>query len=279
MNQENNKDLSFYLKAGDKGILLIHGITGTPSEMGYLGKSLNKSGFSVLCNTLPGHCSTLNELKKVTWQQIAEACSRGLQVLKKDCRQVFVGGLSMGALMSVHLAKLYPDDISGIIALAPTIFYDGWALHKGKVLMEMTWHIPLLRNLINIREGWPYGLKDERARALIERFYKKANSWFIDNNKVLLFGSPFFPVASLYEHHRFTKVVMEEIPRVDKPILIIHAREDDMTSLKNAEHLLNNIASKDKTLLVLEDSYHMITIDKEKEKVAKAAADFMNRIN
>jgi carboxylesterase len=144
--------------------------------------------------------------------------------------------------------------------------------------MQMCWHIPFLRNSINISEGWPYGLKDERARSFIERFYKKAKSGFIDNNKVLLFGSPFFPVASLYEHHQFTKVALKEIPQVDKPILIIHAREDDMTSLKNAEHLLNNIASKDKTLLILEDSYHMITIDKEKDKVAQAVADFINRI-
>jgi len=279
MSQENPRDLSFFLKGGDKGILLIHGITGTPSEMNYLGKALNKAGFTVLCNTLPGHCSTLNVLKKISWQQIADSCAKDLQALKKECRQVFAGGLSMGALMSVHLANLYPDQVSGIVALAPTIFYDGWALHKGKALMQMAWHIPFLRKSINIREGWPYGLKDERARAFIERFYKKAKSGFVDNNKVLLFGSPFFPVASLYEHHQFTKVVLKEIPQVDKPILIMHAREDDMTSLKNAEYLLNNISSKDKALVILEDSYHMITIDKEKDKVAQAVTDFIMRIN
>jgi len=279
MNNESSRDLSFFLKGGDKGILLIHGITGTPSEMNYLGKALHKAGFTVFCNTLPGHCSTLNELKKVTWEELAEACAKDLHTLKKECRQVFCGGLSMGALMSVHLAKLYPDEVSGIVALAPTIFYDGWALHKGKTLMEMVWHVPFLRNSINIREDWPYGLKDERGRAFIERFYKKAKAGTEDNNKVLLFGSPFFPLASLYEHHQLTKVVLREIPQVDKPILIIHAREDDMTSPKNAEYLYKNIASKDKTLVILEDSYHMITIDKEKDKVAAEITNFLNRIN
>ncbi len=256
-------------------MLLIHGITGTPSEMHYLGKALHKAGFTVLCNTLPRHCSTLADLKKATWQEIAAACQKDVELLRKDCLQVFVGGISMGALLSVHLAFANPGVISGIICLAPTIFYDGWALHKGKVLLNLAWHIPFLRNRIDIREGWPYGLKDETLRSSIERFYKNAQSELFDN-KVLLFGSPFFPLASLYQHHLFSKIVIKELPQVETPILLIHAKEDDMTSIKNARYIYNKIASIDKKLVILEDSYHMITIDKDKDKVAQETINFIN---
>jgi len=276
MQVDNSKRYTFFLKGGPKAVLLIHGITGTPSEMRYLGKALNKAGYTVFCNTLPRHCDTLNELKKVTWEEICDVCAQDLKMLKEQCSQVFVGGLSMGALVAIHLAYKYPQDVTGIIALAPTLFYDGWALHKGKIFLNLVWPFPFIRNWLNIREGWPYGLKDEELRWSIERFYKNANSREF-SKKVLLFGSPFFPAACLYQHRRFTEVVKKEMPLVNKPILIVHAEEDDMVSSKNAHYVLEHIGSTDKSLKMLDDSYHMIVIDKQKDKVAQEVTEFLNR--
>lgn len=278
MTTANARKYDFFLKGdSDTAVLLIHGITGTPSEMRSFGKGLNEAGFSVLCNTLPRHCESLGELKKATWQEIYAACEKDFKSLKKDYKRVFVGGLSMGALMSMYIAYNHPQEVSGIIALAPTLFYDGWALHKGKVLMQVLWHIPWVRSSMNIREGWPYGLKDESLRSNIERFYKNASAGEFDK-KVLLFGSPFFPLASLYQHHLFVNVVKKKIPAIKNPIVIIHAKEDDMTSLKNARYVYGNISSPKKSLIVLDDSYHMITIDKEKDKVIEEAVRFVRSV-
>lgn len=278
-NANNGNKYNFFLKGeSNTAVLLIHGITGTPSEMRYLGKALNKAGLSVLCNTLPRHCGTLGELKKVTWQEITAACLKDFKGLKQEFAQVFVAGLSMGALAAIHLAYQFPQEVRGIVALAPTIFYDGWALHKGKVFLDLAWHIPFLRKAIDIREDWPYGLKDETLRENIHRFYKDAASDKFDN-KVFLFGSPFFPLACLYQHHLLTNLVKKELPLVTTPILIIHAKEDDMTSLRNAQYVFKNIASASKELVILEDSYHMITIDKEKDRVAEETIKFINKIS
>jgi len=278
MENINSKNYNFLLEGSSgKAVLLIHGITGTPSEMRYLGKQLNKAGFTVLCSTLPRHCSTLNDLKKVSWQEIWEACAADFKKLKNSHSKVFVGGISMGALMSIHLAYEFAAEVSGIACLAPTIFYDGWALHKGKALMSLIWHIPFLRNNIHIREGWPYGLKDEELRESIARFYKGADANKF-SNKVLLFGSPFFPMSCLYQHRLFSRIVRKELPEVKTPILIIHSKEDDMTSLKNARLVFDGMGSSDKSLVVLEDSYHMVTIDKEKDKVAQEVANFFNKL-
>jgi len=278
MEENNTKKFNFLLKGTNgKAVLLIHGITGTPSEMRYIGKILNKAGFTVYCNTLPRHCSTLGELKKVTWQEIFDSVAEDFRLLKKEYTQVFAGGLSMGALMAVHLAYKFPQEVAGIVAFAPTFFYDGWALHKGKFLMEIVWHVPFIRNAINIREDSPYGLKDEELRGSVERFYKgaSANKFY---NKVLLFGSPFFPLACLYQHHLFTKVVKKELPEVKTPIIVMHAKEDDMTSLKNGKFLYDNIGSAQKSFVTLENSYHMITIDKDKDLVATETINFLNKI-
>jgi carboxylesterase len=278
MNSQNSNKYNFFFKGGNKAVLLIHGITGTPSEMRYLGSCLDKGGYTAFCNTLPKHCNTLNELKKVTWQEIADACTEDLMRLKQEFSQVFVAGLSMGALMGVHLACKFPSEVSGVIALAPTLFYDGWANYKGKFLLNFVWHIPFLRNAIDVRESWPYGLKDENLRNKIDSFYKNAKaSQFYE--KVFLFGSPFFPIACLYQAHLFAQVVKKELSRVEKPILIIHAREDDMTSPKNAQYIYDNIASQKKYFVLLEDSYHMITIDKEKDRVAQETVEFLDKFS
>ena len=275
METPNSRNFDFFLKGTNgRAVLLIHGITGTPSEMRYFGKRLNKSGFSVLCNALPRHCGTLAELKRVTWQEIDDFCSQELEGLGKEYAQVYVGGLSMGALMAVHLAYKNPAVVSKIIALAPTIFYDGWAVPKHKVLMDALWHIPFIRNRIDIKESWPYGLKNEYLRAGIERFYRNAKASG-DAAQTALFGSPFFPMCCLYQHHLLTKVVKKELPAVKTPIILIHAKEDDMTSSKNAQYIYDHIASSDKKLVILDDSYHMITIDKQKDKVAQEAINFL----
>jgi len=274
-NKINYKE-GLFLPGEDKAVLLIHGITGTPSEMHYLAKAINKAGYTVFCNRLPRHCQTLAELKKVTWQEIVLACQNDLFRLKKDYNLVFVGGLSMGALVAVHLAYLFPEKVTGIIALAPTFSYDGWAVHKGRLFLQLIWEIPWVRKFIDIRESWPYGLKDENLRLVIERFYKNAKGKGF-KDQVILFGSPFFPLACLYQHQIFNKVVKKELPFVKKPILILHARCDDMTSLKNAQYLFNHIGSSDKSLVILEDSYHMITIDKEKDKVVDAVINFLQK--
>jgi carboxylesterase len=277
MENNNFKKYNIFLRGADKAVLLIHGITGTPSEMCYLGRVLHKAGYTVICNTLPHHCATLNELKKVSWQEIFDACVNDLNFLKKEYRCIFVGGISMGALMAIHLAYKFPADITGIIALSPTLFYDGWAIHKGQVLMPLVWHLPFLRNMINIKEDWPYGLKDETLRENIHRVYAKAIKNKSNGDRVL-FGSPFFPLACLYQHTLFTKIVKKEIPSVKTPILIIHAKEDDMTSIKNANYIFRNIASSKKSLVILEDSYHMITIDREKDKVAQETINFLVKL-
>lgn len=278
MENDNSNKYNFLLPGNNgKAVLLIHGITGTPSEMRYIGRMLHKAGFTVFCNTLPRHCGTLGELKKVTWREIADACIEDFKRLKAEYNKVFIAGISMGALVALHIAHEFPEDVAGIIAFAPTLFYDGWALHKGKIVMETLWHLPFIRNRVNIREGWPYGLKDEYLRDNIERFYRNARAGEFDK-KVVMFGSPFFPVACLYQHHLLTDVVKKELKHIKNPILIMHAREDDMTSIKNAQYLLSNIGSPDKNLIVLEDSYHMITIDNEKEKVASEAVKFVGRL-
>ena len=210
-----NGKYKIFLKGGKNAVLLVHGITGTPSEMRYMAKCLNKAGYTVLCNTLPHHCSTLEELKRATWQEIVDLCVNDFQFLKNGHEKVFVGGLSMGALVSIHLACRFPDDVSGIIAFAPTLIYDGWAVHKGQVLLPLAWHIPYFRNRIDIHENPPYGLKDENLRNTIHAFYNNAPKASA-GEKVIMFGSP-FPAGKPVSTSKIHKSCKERIIQGKNP--------------------------------------------------------------
>src|SRR5258707_955049 len=113
-------------KRGNAGVLLVHGITGAPTEMKPLARRLAGSGFTVSCPQLAGHCSTLKELKQTRWQDWYASLEEALQRLREQCSTVFVAGLSMGALLALELAANHPEHVSGVATLPATFFYDGW---------------------------------------------------------------------------------------------------------------------------------------------------------
>jgi carboxylesterase len=278
MQEQSNHKASFLLEGyNGKAVFLVHGITGTPTELRFFANELNNAGYTVLCNMLPGHGSTMKELKRVRWQEIYSACERDFLRLQKRHKQSFVGGLSIGALVAMHLACLHPDKTSGIVGLGPTLFYDGWAQYKGRFLLDFVWHIPILRQSIVVRESWPYGLKDEALRDKVDRYYKRIATRKISNNAAT-FGTPYFPIACLYQGYLLSKLVKKELPLIKCPLILFHSSNDDMASAKNSQYIYDRIGSADKSLILLENSYHMITIDQDRERVARETVNFLDQI-
>src|SRR5215467_15002695 len=94
----------FYFRGGDNGCLLIHGLTGTPGEMRYLGERLHSAGFTVNGVCLAGHCTTVEDLKNKAWQDWYLSVKEGYNQLASSCKKVFLCGISAGALLALYLA-------------------------------------------------------------------------------------------------------------------------------------------------------------------------------
>jgi carboxylesterase len=110
------------------GVMLIHGLTGTPTEMASIGKLLNKKGFSVYCPLLPGHCVSEEELKKTSYSDWVAGMLEALESFSEHMDVVFTGGLSIGATLSMKLASLMPEKIRGQVLYSITLKYDGWTI-------------------------------------------------------------------------------------------------------------------------------------------------------
>src|SRR5262249_5743535 len=126
----------------------------------------------VSCPALAGHCSTLRELKRTRWTDWYASLETALQALQEQCSSVFVGGLSMGALMALKLAADHPEIVNGVATLSATFSYDGWTGPRcgQRSLLPIALYTPL-RYLYSWHEPAPYGIKDERIRNIIAAVY------------------------------------------------------------------------------------------------------------
>lgn len=260
-------------KRGKAGVLLVHGITGSPTEMKPLAKKLAARGFTVACPQLAGHCSTLKELKMTRWDDWYASLEAGLEMLGNECDTVFVSGLSMGALLALKLAANHPDRIQGVATLSATFFYDGWNVprFKQRFLLPLVIHSPL-RHFISYHEPAPYGIKDERLRHLVAAVYEGNSA-----NMPEKYGYSEFPAVTIRETFGLIRSTKRELARIVTPLLIVHSTEDDMASLENAKFLAARVSSRQVETFYLDDTYHVLTLDKRKDDVAAEVAEFFLR--
>lgn len=267
-------DTSFFLP-GDKNLcFLIHGLTGTAKEMSSIAQRLNKQGFSVACPLMVNHNKSISCLKRTTWQEIYTPLRSEFIKYADQYENIFVAGLSFGALIGILLAQEFPNKVKALNCFSPTLFFDGWANPKSRFLLPLIYKTPL-QYYIYLKEGQPYGIKNERLRSRIESFYTK--STLFDYSKVHLYGYPVIPVSNMRQNHLLAKHVMKILPKVTTPVQLLQAKDDDVTSPKNSYYIYNHIGSRDKKIVFFEDSYHIIIADQERDKVADRTVEFFTK--
>jgi carboxylesterase len=246
-------------------VLLLHGLTGAPADLQVITKYLQRSGLEVSAPMLPGHGLDEKGLLKTGWRDWLAAAETQLLALTADGGQAFVGGLSMGAVLALALAARHPGRIRGVICFAPTLRYDGWVVPKNAWLIPLGARIPLV-NRYRFQERPPYGIKDERLRAkMVEMLFSGALGDA---------GLPFMPGRSLAQNLSLIRRVKKQLHTIHTPMLIVHSTEDDITHVRNAQKLARSVRGTVDTLY-LTDSYHLVTVDRERNKVAQATLSFI----
>lgn len=248
------------------GVLLIHGLCGSPSEIRFVANGLARNGYTVLCPELAGHGGTEADLKAASWHDWYESARRGLETLAESCDTVIVGGLSTGAVLSLMLAARHPDKVSAVALYSPTLWLSG---------RQIPWYVRMLRlidskwlaNLFRFPVPIHVGIKDQRIRDFI------AKAMSASGEKI---GQSYAPGGPVLERRRLAKAVMKHLGAIAQPVLIMHAREDDYAGLDNAAYLQRELAGP-VDLVVLNDSYHMVTVDRQRHVVLDRTADFISR--
>ncbi|MBF0511267.1 MAG: alpha/beta fold hydrolase [Candidatus Omnitrophica bacterium] len=259
-------------KNGD-AVILIHGMTGTPHEMRFLANYLNRQGYAVFCPRLANHGAPLHVLQKSKWEDFYQSVRACYLKIRHQYKHVYTGGLSMGALLALLLADEFKDGIQGVSCLSPTLFYDGWNAPWYRLFLPLAYNTPL-KYFAYFKEESPYGIKNEAVRRKVHEFYCKAQLHNME--QVHQYGYPFFPVTLLYQLQRLVKHLKCRLHGIKAPVQLIQAQHDDMSSVRNSKFIYERVKSDRKELVLLHNSYHIITADQERSIVAQHIQRFLS---
>jgi len=260
----SNADRSYKLEGGRTGVLLIHGLGGTPIEMRYVALGLARAGYTVHVPQLADHCGSDEDLKNSRWQDWYWSVEAALDELRKTCDTVVVGGLSAGAILALHLAANRPEHVQGVVLFAPTLWLNGWSIPWYAHFFRLVYH-KWVANKIAFVEREPYGIKDKRLRNMVVQALHSG-----DSTQAGLFSTP---GGTMLELRWLVNVVKRELSSIRQPTLIFHPREDDRADISNTFYLARHLGGLVQTV-VLDDCYHIITVDRQRELVTERTAAF-----
>ncbi|MBY0560288.1 alpha/beta fold hydrolase [Hyphomicrobium sp.] len=262
------RDTTHRIAGGKVGVLLIHGLCGTPAEMRFVAMGLARAGYTVHCPTLAGHGGTRQDIVNTTWQDWYQSAEAALNEISKECDTVIVGGLCLGSIIGLHLAANNRDKVQGVALFSPTLWINGWAMPwytKFFSLVRTRW----MANMMEFPDAASLGIKCPRVREFVRAALAAS-----DGSDLGTVGTP---GAMLLEHRRLVSAAKKLLGRIDQPTLIVHSRQDDYADLNNATYVQANLTAP-VDLVVLEDSYHMVTLDKERHVVVEKTRSFVARI-
>ncbi len=237
----------FFFPGNRTGCLLVHGFTGAPKEMRWMGEYLASKGYSVLGVRLAGHATQPDDMLRVRWRDWVTSVEDGYDLLKGATDQIFVMGLSMGGILSLLFAAQHP--VSGVVAMStPYALPDDPRLPFIKVL---SWLQP------KVHKGPPDWRNPDAAKDHVDY--------------------PYHPTRAIGELRDLLREMRLALPNVKVPVLLIHSRLDAGVSPRNAEQILAHLGTQDKQLLWVENSGHVITREPDRQVVFKAAEDFIEK--
>ena len=228
----------FFMRGGPTGCLLIHGFTGQPGEMRWLGDYLAGQGHTVLGVRLAGHGTTPDDLGRTTWQHWLGSAADGLEILRAQCERVFVLGLSMGGLTTINLAARFP--VAGLVPMSTPI------LERNDLRLKFAGLIALFQ---------PHSKKKPPKSA--DMLLQSPDHY----------SYPVWPTRAVKQFYDYLRVTRAALPRVAAPALVVHSRGDDFITAPHAEYLFPRLGSPDKEMLWLETSGHVVTEGPERGKL------------
>ena len=267
-NQDKATPKQVEHSAGTPAVMLLHGLAGSPAEMHYLARSLRQAGFEV---HVPYPRLRLRHAhQSVRYRHLEQwvaYASGALDVLSQRHERIYLAGLCIGAVLALRLAIDVKSGSRAMSLISTTLQHDGWATpwYRSK-MVRLACRTPL-RGHTKLHERFPYGLKKhERLRQRVARAMHTEGSSSA--------GAEFLPLSGMHQAYRLIDAVRRNIGRVTTPSLVLHSIDDDVASTRSAEFVARNIGTREVRTILYRDSYHILTMDNDKEAVAQETIGF-----
>ena len=231
----------------DVGVLLCHGFTGSPQSLRGWAVRLAAAGYTVELPLLPGHGTTWQEMNRTTWHDWYGAVDTTLTTVRAKCSAVVVAGLSMGGALALRLAAERPSDVDGLVLVNPAL-----SLNDPRLAF-----LPLARRLITSVSGVG---DDIKRQGVTELAYDRV------------------PLNALASMIALFADVIPRLGAVRQPLLLLRSTNDRVVPASSSRHVIDAVASTDVTEILLEDSYHVATLDNDADRIVEESLAFLSRL-
>ncbi len=220
----------FHLKGtSDTCVVLVHGWTSTPYEMRVLGRQLNKEGFGVDAPLLSGHGTKPESLENVTWEQWKEDVKRACKRVKKQYKKVYVGGMSIGGSLSLHVAANNAD-VDGLILMSTP--YKMKYEKLGICIAYTT------RKFINYKKKYyPRLLNPEPSITQLISYQR-------------------YPINSAFEAFDAIKQSHKKLHKLTQPTFLIQPQRDHLIAKNSVFEIYNRLSSDKKEIRLIKKASH-----------------------
>ncbi|MFD9435043.1 alpha/beta hydrolase [Streptomyces sp. NPDC060002] len=234
-------------EGGEVGVLLCHGFTGSPQSLRPWARYLAGQGLTVSLPLLPGHGTRWEDMALTGWPDWYAEVDRELRALRDRCSRVFVAGLSMGGALALRLAAKHGEGVDGVVVVNPANRVHGLSAYA----------LPVARHLVRTTKGITSDIAKE---GVLESGYDRV------------------PLHSAHSLRTFLRMIDGELPQVTQPLLLLHSAQDHVVPAADSARVLGRVSSTDVTEILLEQSYHVATLDHDADRIFEESYAFIARI-
>jgi carboxylesterase len=237
----------FSADGGPIGVVVSHGFTGVPASVRPWAEYLAEAGYSVRLPLLPGHGATWRETNRSRWPQWYETVEASYRELASRCEQVFAVGLSMGATLVTRLAEVHPDGVAGLVLVNPAY---GTRRFDAKLAPFISWAV--------------------KSRPAIGGDIKKPGVEEPAGDRT--------PVVAFASLQKLWRVTLADLSSVRAPILMFRSRDDHVVDDLSGQLLKTGAVNTTVREVVLEDSYHVATMDNDAPRIFAGSVEFIESL-
>jgi carboxylesterase len=235
----------FYSGDGRLGVLVLHGFTGSPRSVRPWGEHLAGDGFRVALPRLPGHGTTWQDLDTTTWADWYGTAEAEFTTLTAACDQVFIAALSVGSSLAIRLAEEHGERVAGLSLVNPIV-------SQRDIRLRL---LPWLRRLL---PSFPGVINDIAKPGQDEGGYVR------------------LPLNALYSLVLVGPQLRADLPKVTSPLLIFKSNVDHVVDTTSLPLIMSEVSSKDLTVVKLERSYHVATMDYDADEIFTRTSAFFS---
>ena len=233
-------------EGGPHGVLVVHGFTGSPQSMRGLAEAFAGAGFAADLPLLPGHGTSVDDMLTTDWSDWSAAAEAAYAALAERCERVVVAGLSMGGSLTAWLASRHPE-IAGIVCVNPALSVPTEIVTAlGEMIEGGVDRIPAIGGDVADPEGR-------------EKAYD---------------ATPLAPMLSLAAA---ADEFRSDLGKIACPVLIMTSPQDHVVEPVNSDLLAEGVSGPVERV-TLERSYHVATLDYDKDLVSERAVEFARRV-